>query len=394
MRLSRRRRRVVVGPGRFASLCLWLVLVPSSALAQADLRSQALALEQQGQNAEAERVWESIAEAKPNDAESYAHIGLLDARQEHYAAAIANYRAALQIAPAMPGLRLNLGLACFKASQFADAIRAFSAALKEQPAESPAGRRLLVLLGMSHYAMGDYFVAVPYLQRAAQDDPQNLPLRLTLAHSCLWSKQYDCVLEVDKEILALNADSAEADMLVGEALDEKGDDAGAVEQFRNAAKANPKEPNVHFGLGYLLWKQRHFDEAAEEFRAELENDPADQRARAYLGDSLVELNQYEQARPELEAAAQDPSATKMAMVHRDLGVVYAEAGRKEEAACELLAAVALDPKDVSPHWRLGKLYQSMGKKEEAKQEFAIASAMNKESSRPLTQEIGGPKAQP
>jgi Flp pilus assembly protein TadD len=47
-------------------------------------------------------------------------------------------------------------------------------------------------------------------------------------------------MAVYKEILALNADSAEADMLAGEALDEKGDDAGAIEQFRAAAKADPK----------------------------------------------------------------------------------------------------------------------------------------------------------
>jgi tetratricopeptide (TPR) repeat protein len=242
---------------------------------------------------------------------------------------------------------------------------------------------------MAHYAMGDYFVAIPYLQRAAKDDPQSLQLRLTLAHSCLWSKQYDCVMEVDKEILALNADSAEADMLVGEALDEKGDDAGAIEQFRSAAKADPKQPNVHFGLGYLLWKAHHFDEAAREFQAELDDDATDQRSRAYLGDSLVELNQYQQAQTELETAAKDSSTATMAMIHRDLGVVYAEAGRKEDAANELLQAIALDPKDVSPHWRLGKLYRSMGKGEQAEAEFAVASAMTKEKDRPLAQEMDG-----
>ncbi len=296
----------------------------------------------------------------------------------------------------MQGLEMNLGLAYFKANQFPDAIKTFSDEIKREPPNSPTAQRLTILLGMSHYAMGDYFVAIPYLQRAAKEDPQSLPLRLTLAHSCLWSKQYDCVMEAYKEILALNAESAEADMLAGEALDAKGDDAGAIEQFRAAATANPKEPNVHFGLGYLLWKEQHFAEAAKEFQAELDNDPADQRARAYLGDSLVELNQYEQAQPELEKAATDSQTAAMAMVHRDLGVIYAEAGRKEEAANELLKAIALDPKDVSPHWRLGRLYQSMGKKDEAREEFAIASAMNKENSRPLTQEIGEdrPKPQP
>ncbi len=377
-------------------LLLCFPLGSAFVLAQESSRTEALALEQQGQNAQAEQVWKAIAEANPKNPEPFAHMGLLEARQQNYAGAIENYRQALKLAPSMQGLEMNLGLAYFKANQFPDAIKVFTAVLNKERPESPASQRVTILLGMAHYAMGDYFVAIPYLQRAIKDDPQSLPLRLTLAHSCLWSKQYDCVMEVDKEILALNADSAEADMLVGEALDEKGDDAGAIEQFRNAAKAEPKEPNVHFGLGYLLWKEQHFDEAAKEFEAELGNDPADQRTRAYLGDSLVELNQYEQAQPDLEAAAGDASTTTMAMVHRDLGVVYAEGGRKEDATNELLKAIALDPKDVSPHWRLGKLYQSMGKKDDAREQFAIASAMNKENSRPLTQEMGGdhPKPQP
>jgi tetratricopeptide (TPR) repeat protein len=375
---------------------LLLSLTTSLTFAQGDPRAEALALEQQGRNAEAEQAWKSIAEANPQNPEPYAHLGLLEARQENYAAAIESYHKALKLAPAMQGLEMNLGLAYFKAEQFPDAIKVFSAEIQRQPADSPAAQRLTILLGMAHYGMGDYFVAIPYLQRAAKDDPQSLAMRLTLAHSCLWSKQYDCVMAVYKEILALNAESAEADMLAGEALDEKGDDAGAIEQFRNAVKANPKEPNVHFGLGYLLWTQHHFDEAAKEFQAELDNDATDQRSRAYLGDSLVELNQYQQAQPELETAAKDASTTTMAMVHRDLGVVYAEAGRKEDAANELLQAIALDPKDVSPHWRLGKLYRSMGKKAEAEAEFAVASAMTKENDKPLAQEIGGdrPKMQP
>ncbi len=88
---------------------------------------------------------------------------------------------------------------------------------------------------------------------------------MLLAHSCLSAKQYQCVLDVYHEILLLNAESAEADMLAGEALDEMKNTAGAIEQFRAAVKADPREPNVHFGLGYLLWTQNQFDEAAKEF---------------------------------------------------------------------------------------------------------------------------------
>lgn len=357
----------------FAVLASGIMFGAQVTFAQGDARQNALTLEQQGQNADAEEAWQSIVRSNPQSAEAYAHLGLLDARQERYDEAVANYRKAIELNAELPGLQMNLGLALFKAKDFKGAIKPFAAELKKHPDD----QRLTILLGMAHYGMGDYFVAIPYLQKAAEREPQSLPLRLTLAHSCLWSKQYQCVLDVYKEILTLNAESAEADMLAGEALDEKGDNAGATEQFRAAVRSNPKEPNAHFGLAYLLWTQSHFQEAATEFQAELDNDPQHLQARAYLGDSYVQLKDYVKAQPELEKArAADAS---FALVRRDLGIIYAEEGRKDDAISELQKAIELDPKDVSPHWRLAKLYQSTGKKEEAKAEFAKASAMNKES---------------
>jgi len=367
---------------------VWIAV--SGAPAQSNARQNALALEQQGRNAEAESAWQAIAKSDPHNAEAFAHLGLVESRQEHYDEAIANYRHALELNPALPGLQMNLGLALFKAKDFKDSIQPFTAELQKHAGD----QRLIILLGMAHYGMGDYFVAIPYLKQAADRDPQNLPLRLTLAHSCMWSKQYQCVLDVYKEILALNAESAEADMLAGEALDEKGDNAGAIEQFRAAIRANPKEPNAHFGLGYLLWTQSQYAEAAKEFQAELDNDPQHVQARAYLGDSYVQLNDYAKAQPELERAlAADPT---LGPAHRDLGIIYADQDRKEDAVRELQKAIELDPKDVAPHWRLAKLYQAMGKKEEAKAEFAKASSMNRESIQALSQKLAtAPKpAQP
>jgi len=350
------------------------------AMAQ-NTRQDALALESQGQNAEAEQIWQQIAKNDPHNAEALAHMGLLEARQEHYDLAVTYYRQALAIDPSFPSLEMNLGLALFKSNRFQEAIKPFTVELEKHPGD----QRLTILLGMTHYGMGDYLVAIPYLKQATKMDPQNLPLRLTLAHSCLWSKQYQCVLDVYKEILALNAESAEADMLAGESLDEEGKISEATEQFRAAVKANPKEPNAHFGLGYLLWEQKHHDEAAKEFLAELENDPASVQARAYLGDTYVALNDYAKAQPELEKAAADDPSTPF--VHRDLGVVYADMGRKDDAITELQKAIALDPKDVAPHWRLARLYQSMGRKDEAKAEFDKASSMNKEADQALVDKL-------
>jgi tetratricopeptide (TPR) repeat protein len=357
-----------------------LVLVASNLSSQSpstarNERDSAFALEQQGNNADAETAWRAVLNTYPADAEANAHLGFLEARQEHYKQAVPFYRKALALNPTMPGLRLNLGLALFKGGDLKQAVQTFTPLLKSEPASSPEAQRLTALIGIAHYGLGEFSEALPYLKAAAASDPQNLQFRLLLAHSCLSSRQFQCVLDVYHEILNLNAESAEADMLAGEALDETHDHAGAIEQFRAAVKADPKEPSVHFGLGYLLWTQNQFEEAAHEFQAELANVPDNAQALAFLADSDMQLNRPAEALPLIQKAIQiDPN---LARAHLDLGVLDADGGRREHAIRELKVAARLSPEDPNPHWRLARLYQSMGNKVQANLEFQKTSSLHK-----------------
>jgi tetratricopeptide (TPR) repeat protein len=355
-------------------------------------RQAALDLEQQGQNAEAETAWRAFSKAHPADPEPYAHLGLLEARQEHFKEAVPLYRKALALNPAVPGLRLNLGLALFKGGEVKLAIPEFKALLKTAAPGSPDAARLTILLGMAYYGAGDYAEAAHYLKIAAVADPQNLPLRLSLAHSCLWAKQYQCVLDVYHEILTLNAESAEADMLAGEAQDELKNHAGAIEQFRAAVRANPREPDVHFGLAYLLWSQRQYAEAVKEFQAELANNPNHAQAMIYEADAEMQLEHPEIAEPLLEAALRIEPGRELA--HLDLGILLADAGHKDDALREMKEAVRLAPDDVNAHWRLGRLYRSMGKKDEAKAELDKASSLTKATDNALIDKMSGGHANP
>jgi tetratricopeptide (TPR) repeat protein len=334
-------------------------------------------LDQHENETESEAALIASSKAHPTDPMPLARLGLLEARQGRFPQSIVFYRKAMALKPNMSGLRLNLGLALFKDGQYKEAIQIFTPLLKSQPPSSPESQRLTVLVGMSHYGLAEYQAAVPYLKQAADRDSQNLPLLLTLAHSCLLSKQYPCVLDAYHRMIAQNAESAEADMLVGEALDEMKDTNGATREFRAAVQANPKEPNAHFGLGYLLWTQLQYQEASQEFQAELENTPNYSKAMLYLADSDIKLNRSEDAKPLLErVVAIDPTNS---MGRLDLGIVHAEADHKEDALSEFKAAAALTPDDVNVHMWLGRLYRSMGKSSEARTEFDKAKSLNRAS---------------
>jgi tetratricopeptide (TPR) repeat protein len=344
-------------------------------------RQQALSFESQGKNAEAEQVWRAYLKDHASSAEAYAHLGLLESRQQHYKEAAPLYRKAMQLGPEVPGLRLNLGLALFKGGELKQAIQEFGILLKAQP----DNQQLNTLIGLAHYGLAEYKDAVPFLRVAAAHDTKNLILRLALAHSCLWTKQNQCVLDVYREILELDPNSAEADMVAGEALDEMKDNEGSTKMFRAAVKANPKEPNVHFGLGYLLWTQKQYKEAATELQAELANDPNHLQAMLYLSDTYIQMNQLADAKPLLEKVVKaNPS---LGLAHLDLGIVYLESEKNQDALRELALAEKLTPNDVNVHWRLGRLYRTLGRKDEAKAEFDQANVLNKQADDDLYKKI-------
>ena len=356
------------------------------------LRQSALAFEQQGKLAESEEAWRTFLKTHPSDPEPYAHLGLLEARQEHYKEAVPLYRKALALKPDMPGLRLNLALALFKAGDLKAAIPEFTILLKNAPPNSPEAMRYTILLGMAHYGLGQFTQAAPYLKTAAAADPQNLPIRLALAHSYLWSKQYNRVLDVYHEILTLDPDSAEADMLAGEALDEMSDTSGAIEMFRKAVKAKPERAQCALRPRLSALVAEAISRSDKEFQAELANDPNHAQSLLYIADANIQMNQYADAAPLLEKAVKlDPS---VGLAHLDLGILAANDGRNDDALREFLAAEKLTPNDVNVHWRLGRLYRAMGRKEEAKAELDKASTITRSADQELYKKISGGQAKP
>jgi tetratricopeptide (TPR) repeat protein len=371
-------------------LAIWSVIGFASLSAPLPASQTTSAPAQPQSPTDSEAALIAASKANPNDPGPLARLGLLEARRGNYSEAIRYYRQAQALQPAMPGLSLNLGLALFKNGQYKQAIETFTPLLKSQPPTSPDIQRLIVLIGMSHYGLGEYVSAVPYLRQAADHDAQNLPLLLALAHSCLFSKDYPCVLDSYHKMVAQNAESAEADILVGEALDEMKDTAGATQEFRAAVQTNPKEPNVHFGLGYLLWKQVQYQEAAQQFQAELENTPDHTQALLYLADSYIHLNRAKDAEAILEKLVKSDPALSMGRL--DMGIIYADRGETEKALTEFKAAEALKSDDVNIHMRLGRLYRSMGKTAEAQSEFNKASNLNKAENAALVDVMSNPDA--
>ena len=354
----------------YVAFALFLT-VPANTWAQTP--SQAQALEQQGKLPEAEKAWRQTTQANPQDAAAFASLGLVLSKQGKYEQAVPAYRNAIALNPKLPGIHLNWGLAEFKQEHFEAAVAALTAAL----AADPQNVQVLTLLGLSCYGAKHFAEAAKYLELPTKADPKNIELHRVLAQSCLSAKQYSCALAEFRQILEQDPDSAAAHMLSGEALDGLGRTVEAIPEFEAAVKAAPRGPNVHFGLGYLYWKQHKYDEAKAAFVNELSIDPAHAQALAYLGDIELKRNQPEKALPLLNKATQLRDDIRIAYV--DIGAILSDQKKYPEALAALLRAEKLDPAQPDAHYRLARLYRAMGNSVAAQREFAKVSELQEKA---------------
>jgi predicted Zn-dependent protease len=96
---------------------------------------------------------------------------------------------------------------------------------------------------------------------------------------------------------------------LGAALSRKNDPA-AADNFRKALEGDDTDPDYWFNLGYSLWKQGKFTDAAEKFHAVLERSPEDADATAMLArcakaDGPKAGDQSQPARERIKTAFED-----------------------------------------------------------------------------------------
>ena len=205
-------------------------------------------------------VWLAGAQAPYKPAAiAQANLGVSFAKEAKYREAVQAYKRAIALDPTLPNIHLNLGLAWFKLGDFQDALGAFE---KEAPSS-----RVTTLMAMSYFGLGRYKDAAVRLKPLSESQPDNTEIAYLLAKCYMWSGDPDAALAIFGRLLEHDPDSAVTHMLMGEALDTEYRTDEAIQEFERAAKNAPAQPDVHFGLGYLFWKQKRYADAERRIQA-------------------------------------------------------------------------------------------------------------------------------
>jgi len=177
-------------------------------------------------------------------------------------------------------------------------------------------------------------------------------------------------------------------VLMGQALDGLERTPEAITEFQAAARIAPREPNVHFGLGYLYWKSHQYDDAEREFKAELALDPKHGQSVAYLGDIEMKRNKPAGALVLLRKAVGLKNDVRIA--YMDLGAIYTQQKQYAEAEAALRRAIELDPKQSDAHYRLGNVYKAMGNIVDAQKEFTRVRQLQENPDEDLVRKMSSP----
>jgi tetratricopeptide (TPR) repeat protein len=157
---------------------------------------------------------------------------------------------------------------------------------------------------------------------------------------------------------------------LGNSLMATGHPGEAVGQYQAALLIRPRDPSIHFNLGNALAMEKREAEAAVQFREAVEIDPARADAWFNLGDAMVKAGDMARAAEAYAHAVE--LRPDFADARINYGNVLAQTGRYAEAIREFGEALRLEPGAADVHNNLGGVLAEAGRLPEARAQFEEA----------------------
>lgn len=356
----------------------------------------------------------SVAQPLESDLDRYSDNARQALAAKRWQDAVQALEHLVRLAPDVPEVRANLGLAYFFEGRPAEALDSFEHARQLSPQLS----EITVMIGLAEAELGRCAEAIEILRPAfnnRSDEETNRLSGLHLLRCYSQLKRADSALEVgetlltkypaDPEILyqlsRLHAERSSdlmstllraapdsawmhyANAQVQDSLDRFD---SAAQEYRHALERDPKMLGVHYKLGRLILRQSRTPEAIEEAKREFQQELA---LGASNSDAEYELGEMDREQSKPQAAITHFGRAiryHPEFVEARLGMAKAllELGNTSDAVPQLLEAERLEPANRIPHYLLASAYKTLGDSDQAEKEFALYRKLG----------AGGPSASP
>jgi len=333
-----------------------------------DVAARAAAARDQGKIPEAVDLYTKAEQLKPDWAEGWFYLGLLQYQANQYPQAIEAFNRLLQLQPtAAPAMALR-GLCEYETAAYDDSLRDLEQATAQGAANQLHNAQiirfhlaqLLAHAGRFQDALDQYkFFATKHV------DAPDLLLGIGLAGLRVITLPKDVAAE-DRAIFQQAGEAGYA-LLAEES--ERGDDL-----FAQLFSRYPTAPNLHLFYGLLLFPHDP-TLAIDEFQSELAVNASNETAHAMLAYTLMIAGRYTEALPEAERAYSVAPDTPTAQLA--LGRSLAETGDVQRGTGLLIQVLQRDPNNLEAHLGLVSVYSRSGRREDANRERAVCLKLPK-----------------
>src|SRR5271169_6618446 len=320
------------------------------------------------QYAAAEQDFKRLLELGVRTAPVYSNLGVVYLRLGKIDKAIRMLEHAKTLAPNVPGIRLNLGLAYLREHEFKLASGSFAEVISMDSNHVQAQ----YLKGFCDFMTDDFESAVDSLQPIMDQEQSDLEYLFMLGISYGMLKRDEDSERTFARLIEVGGDTPHLHLLLGKAYLALGQLAEADKELQQATKGEPL-PYAHYYRGILAQKQGKTDEAAEQFSQEVALVPNNPWAYQELATIKMDRDDHAGAiQLLLRGVRNNPESADLCAT---LGRAYLRSPDTKRAITMLKKAIAMDPKSGMYRYQLARAYLAEGRRQEAEVEMQQARTL-------------------
>ncbi|NNJ93303.1 MAG: tetratricopeptide repeat protein [Halobacteria archaeon] len=296
-----------------------------------------------GELAQAQTLFEELLAQEPDSAWAHHRLAQVLAALDDAEGAIGNNRRAVELYRDFGPAHYALALA-FRNRGDTELAQAHMERYRRQPKQTPAhvdpllaSLDALDISATAHVrrakrlqASGQPREALLALEQAVRVEPQSIEAHSQLIRLYHRLNDADGVERHYRAVTAIEPHAVMANLEYGTLLAEQGRFADAAAAFEKVLAAHPDHSAAHTLLGQAMEELQQQAGAERHYRLALENDPNNRRAGLLLGRLLMLTDRRTEATTHLDGVAQHSDSDQALYLQR-IAQVYREAGEHERA---------------------------------------------------------------
>jgi tetratricopeptide (TPR) repeat protein len=352
------------------------------------IRGLAENLMNDGQTDAALEQYKVIADANPEDAQTYVRIAEIYRRQGKYDLALENLKKADTLVPDTMDVPYSMAAVYQAQGRYDDAIKLLQDLLKRteksETGSSQADRNnraiFIERLGTVYREQGNYTAAVETFRKMLSLGEENTRSGYQeIIDTYREAKQWPQATAAAKEAVQKLPNDRDLRMVLDAQLADTGETDKAIADVRSMLKGGPEDREIYLRLGIMYTRVKQWKEAEEALnKAEGLSSKVEDKAQVWflLGDTYQRQKMFDQADAEFRKvlASVSPADPQSAATLNYLGYMNADRGVKlDESLNFIKQALSFEPNNSAYLDSLGWVYFKLGKYDLAEENLTKAS---------------------